>query len=114
MKKSIIGFGDGPASFNCEATRQGCDVISFDPIYRFSTDALRRRIYEVRDVVMRQMSENMENYVWTHIKDLEDLENTRMSAMRLFLEDYEKGKAEQRYICHPIDCLMRTVILTLV
>ncbi len=102
MKKSIAGFGDGPASFNCEATRQGYDVISFDPIYRFSTEALRQRIYEVRDVVMQQMSENMENYVWTHIKDLEDLENTRMSAMRLFLEDYEKGKAEQRYICHEL------------
>ena len=102
MKKKIAGFGDGPASFNCEAMRQGYQVTSFDPIYRFSTDELRQRIDEVRDVVMQQMSENMENYVWTNIKNLDDLENTRMSAMRLFLEDYEKGKAEQRYICHEL------------
>ncbi len=102
MKKKIAGFGDGPASFNCEATEKGYQVTSFDPIYRFSTDELCRRIDEVRDVVMQQMSENMENYVWTNIKNLDDLENTRMSAMRLFLEDYEKGKAEQRYICHEL------------
>lgn len=54
MKKKIAGFGDGPASFNCEAMRQGYRVTSFDPIYRFSTDELRRRIDEVRDVVMQQ------------------------------------------------------------
>ncbi len=88
MKKKIAGFGDGPASFNCEATRQGHNITSFDPIYQFSTEEIRGRIDEVRDVVMKQMSENTDNYVWTHIKNLEELENTRMSAMRLFLEDY--------------------------
>lgn len=102
MKKKIAGFGDGPASFNCEAAKQGYKVTSFDPIYQFSADELRSRIDEVRAVVMRQMSENMENYVWTNIKNLDELENIRMSAMRLFLMDYEKGKSEQRYICHEL------------
>ena len=36
MKKKIAGFGDGPASFNIEATKQGYSVTSFDPIYCFS------------------------------------------------------------------------------
>lgn len=39
---------------------------------------------------MEQMRENTENYVWTQIKDLEELENLRMSAMRLFLADLSK------------------------
>lgn len=38
---------------------------------------------------MEQMRENMDNYVWTNIKSLEELENVRMSAMELFLADYE-------------------------
>ena len=100
MKKKIAGFGDGPASFNYEATEKGYKVTSFDPIYQFSADELRGRIDEVRAVVMRQMSENMGNYIWKNIKNLDELENMRMSAMRLFLSDYEKGKLEQRYICH--------------
>ena len=36
MKKKIAGFGDGPASFNCQASESGTDVTSFDPVYIFS------------------------------------------------------------------------------
>lgn len=102
MSKKIASFGDGPASFNCEASRQGYSVTSFDPIYQFPKDALQRRIDEVRSIVMRQMEENRDNYVWTHIQSLEELEQTRMSAMRLFLSDYEQGRQEARYLCHEL------------
>lgn len=51
---------------------------------------------------MQQMRENMDNYVWTHIKNLEELERLRMSAMRLFLSDFEQGKKEGRYICYEL------------
>lgn len=100
MSKNIAGFGDGPASFNFEAMQQGLSVTSFDPIYQFSKIDLQKRIDDVRITVMQQMRENMNNYVWTKIKSLEELENVRMSAMRLFLEDFEKGKQEGRYIHH--------------
>lgn len=100
--KKIAGFGDGPASFNCEATRQGYSVTSFDPIYQCTAEELRQRIEEVRVTVMEQMRENQDNYVWTAIKSLEELEHIRMSAMELFLADYERGKAEGRYICHEL------------
>ena len=51
---------------------------------------------------MQQMSENMDNYVWKNIKNLDELEFTRMSAMRKFLSDYERGKAEGRYVFHEL------------
>lgn len=102
MSKKIAGFGDGPACFNCEATNKGCHVVSFDPIYQFSKEEIRERIEEVRVTVMQQMKENMDNYVWAYIKDLEDLENIRMSAMRNFLADYEQGKKEGRYVFHEL------------
>lgn len=101
-KKKIAGFGDGPASFNCEATQQGYSVTSFDPIYQFSVSNLEKRIDEVRITVMEQMKENTENYVWTNIRSLDELENIRMSAMRLFLADYEQGRKEYRYIYHEL------------
>lgn len=94
VNKKIASFGDGPASFNYEASQRGYSVTSFDPIYQFSKSDLRRRIEEVRTIVMEQMKENMDNYVWKNIRNLDELENTRMSAMKLFLEDYEKGKKE--------------------
>lgn len=102
MTKKIAGFGDGPACFNCEATNKGSHVISFDPIYQFSKEEIQERIEEVRVMVMQQMKENRDNYVWTHIKNLEELENIRMSAMQKFLSDYEQGRREGRYVFHEL------------
>lgn len=102
MSKKIAGFGDGPACFNCEMTDKGGHVVSFDPIYQFSKEKIEKRIEEVRVTVMEQMRENVDNYVWTHIKDLDTLEDIRMSAMRKFLSDYEQGKSEGRYVFHEL------------
>ena len=63
LKKKIAGFGDGPASFNCEATLKGCSVTSFDPIYQFSKLDLKKRIFEVRDIIMKQMADNKDNFI---------------------------------------------------
>lgn len=102
MSKKIADFGGGPASFNCELTEQGGSVISFDPVYGFTENELRQRINEVRGLVMEQMRENRDNYVWTKIKSLNELESVRMSAMNKFLSDFEQGKSENRYICHEL------------
>ncbi|MBO5447716.1 MAG: SAM-dependent methyltransferase [Ruminococcus sp.] len=102
MLKTFAGFGDGPACFNYEMTERNGSVISFDPIYQFSKEDIEKRIEEVRVIVMQQMRENMDNYVWENIKSLDELENIRMSAMKKFLSDYEKGKAEGRYVFHEL------------
>lgn len=102
MSKKIAGFGDGPACFNCEMTERNGNVTSFDMIYQFSKSDIEKRIEEVRVEVMQQMRKNVDNYVWENIKNLDDLENTRMSAMRKFLSDYEKGKSEGCYVFHEL------------
>lgn len=102
MSKKFAGFGDGPACFNYEMTEKNGNVISFDLIYQFSKGDIEKRIEEVRTTVMQQMRENMDNYVWKNIKNLDELENTRMSAMQKFLSDYEKGKSEGRYVFHEL------------
>lgn len=51
---------------------------------------------------MEQAKNNINNFVWTKIKDLHELERIRVTAMRTFLSDYEKGKIEKRYICHEL------------
>lgn len=98
ITKSILGCGDGPASFNAELTKKGGAVISIDPTYSFSREQLKTRISEVYDEVMPQMVENQDHYIWNSIASVEELGNVRMSAMNAFLADYERGKEEQRYI----------------
>lgn len=95
---SILGCGDGPASFNAEATKRGWNVVSADPIYRFNKAELAARIEEVRKEVMIEVRKNRANYVWKNIASPDLLEAIRMNAMQEFLKDLENGTEQKRYI----------------
>ncbi|WP_340819600.1 SAM-dependent methyltransferase [Methanolobus sp. WCC4] len=98
LGRSILGCGDGPASFNCEMTRQGRSVVSVDPIYSLDRDAIEKRIDETYAEVLEQTRENQDKFVWENISSVEELGRIRMDSMKLFLDDFEKGKEEGRYI----------------
>ena len=100
LDKRIISFGDGPASFNFEMTGLNKNVVSIDPIYRFSTDELKQRIAETKDIVIEQIENNRGNFVWTHIRNVDELVKIRLSAMDNFLWDFESGKKDHRYLNH--------------
>ena len=98
LQSNILGCGDGPASFNVEATRRGSRVVSCDPIYRFETPEIRQRVEQTYDEVLDQTRRNADGFVWTDITSVEELGRVRMAAMTAFLEDFERGKSERRYI----------------
>jgi len=98
LKKSILGCGDGPASFNAELSAQGGKVVSVDPTYHFSTEQLQNRISEVYREIMPQLYLNKDKYIWDSIPSVEELGNIRMAAMSKFIADYDAGKKEGRYI----------------
>ena len=98
LDKRFLGCGDGPASFNCMMTRRGGDVVSVDPIYRFSVDEVRNRIDETYEAVMEQTRKNTHEFVWGHIASIEELGTVRRAAMNDFLSDYAAGLSEGRYI----------------
>ncbi|HSC69051.1 MAG TPA: SAM-dependent methyltransferase, partial [Cellvibrio sp.] len=98
LNQSILGCGDGPASFNAEATALGKSVISVDPVYKFTTQELQNRINEVYQEISVQLEINKENYIWETFKSVEEVFKARMSAMNIFLKDYESGKLSGRYV----------------
>jgi hypothetical protein len=98
LRLNILGCGDGPAGFNAEATRRGDNVISCDPIYQFTTVEIRGRIAATYDQILNQARENTDDFVWTTITSVEELGRVRMEAMRTFLDDFDAGKAEGRYV----------------
>lgn len=102
LNKRIASFGDGPASFNQEMTILNKSVTSLDPIYHFSKNDLKNRIEETKDTVMKQMRENKDNFIWTSIKDVDELESIRMNAMLNFIEDFELGRKQNRYVPHEL------------
>jgi hypothetical protein len=105
LSKRILGCGDGPASFNCELTKCGGTAISVDPLYAFDAGDIGRRIEETFDTVMQQTRRNINEFVWGHIRSLDELGEVRMKAMRVFLSDYRQGKADGRYLAESLPSL---------
>ncbi|MCC5663913.1 SAM-dependent methyltransferase [Nostoc sp. CHAB 5784] len=97
LNKSIIGIGDGPASFNAEMTRQGKSVVSVDPLYQFSGDEILQRFNEVVDNIINQVKATSNDWVWSYHKSPDDLRHNRVKVIQEFLSDYEIGKKSNRY-----------------
>ncbi len=98
LEGRILGCADGPAGFNAELNRRGGRVVSCDPIYRFTKEQLSARIEHACEEIIEQTRKNADNFVWSSIGSVEELRETRTSAMKEFLADYDEGKQQGRYI----------------
>lgn len=98
LEKHILGCADGPAAFNSVMTTLGHNCTSCDPLYQLKTNEIRTRIDETFTTVMDQMDQNQHHFVWSTISNIEELGKKRKSAMDLFLNDFDTGKKEGRYI----------------
>ncbi len=98
LQERIVGCGDGPASFNAEMTARGHAVISVDPLYALTADAIGRRGTEAFALVMEQVRQNRDDFVWTHVPSPSALGQRRMAALHRFLDDYPQGHTTGRYM----------------
>lgn len=94
---TILGCGDGPASFNAELTEQGRTVISVDPIYTFSAAEIRQRVRATCTTIVDKVKLTPDDYLWTEFRDPDALGAHRLATMERFLLDYEAGRAAGRY-----------------
>lgn len=97
LAQRILGVADGPASFNAEATKLGCMVTSIDPIYQFSGTEILARFNAVVDHIINQVRASPDDWEWTYHRSPDGLRQHRVQAIQTFLDDYEHGKAAQRY-----------------
>lgn len=102
LESTILGCGDGPASFNMEMHQKGRRVISADPVYRFTEEEIRSRIDATYRLIMEQIGNNMENFIWEQAKSPEHLGKNRMATMERFLADFNRGKTEKRYLAYSL------------
>ncbi|MFN7930502.1 MAG: SAM-dependent methyltransferase [Blastocatellia bacterium] len=96
-QRTILGCGDGPASFNAEWTARGGNVISVDPVYEFSGAQIKARFDAVIDDVIANVAVSPQRWVWSFQQDVDGLRQNRVTAMERFLADYETGKRDGRY-----------------
>lgn len=98
LGRKIVGIGDGPASFNAEMYALGKTVVSVDPLYAFRADEIENQFYAVVDNIIDQVKSSPDDWAWSYHRSPEHLKENRVNVLRRFVADYEKGKAEGRYI----------------
>lgn len=98
LEASILGCGDGPASFNAELSAAGGRVMSVDPIYCFSAGEIRERIRQVYPLILAQLARTADQYIWANFRNPGHVGSSRMSAMNQFLTDYSSGLDAGRYV----------------
>ena len=105
LNRRILGCGDGPASFNSIMHTKGKIVMSVDPLYQVTKQEISRRVQEAYPTIMEQLLANQAAYVWTTITSPQHLGRIRMDTMADFLDDYDQGKADGRYVPHELPSL---------
>ncbi len=98
MTSRILGVGDGPASFNSEMKELGYTVVSIDTIYAFSEKQIEQRIGKTYDTVISQVKQKPEDFVWDFFANPTHLGRYRLDTMKRFLQDYELGRMQGRYL----------------
>ena len=98
LQLSIIDCGSGPSSFNAEMNELGNKVISVDPLYQFTTQEIESRILETYSIILEGLEKSRNRFVWQYFDNPKDAVDQRLSSMKLFLADLERGLKEQRYL----------------
>lgn len=97
LRGRILDCGAGPASFNAEATEAGHQVVSCDPLYRFSAAEIRSRVERTSGTLISNARAARDRFVWRDIESPEHLGEVRMAAMDHFLADFPSGFTQSRY-----------------
>lgn len=105
LQRSILDCASGPSSFNTELTAQGGRVISCDPVYQFHREQIQQRIDATYPVIVETLQNTHDKFVWNTVKTPEELGQKRLATMAKFLDDYDRGLAEQRYRPEALPCL---------
>lgn len=97
LQRSILSVADGPASFNAEGTQLGYNIKSIDPLYGFTAEEIKSRFEQVVDGIIAQIRNTPDDWVWSYHRSPDDLRKNREQVIQRFCQDYELGKAAQRY-----------------
>ena len=100
--KRILDCGGGPSSFNAEQFENSVNIISIDPLYKYTRDKIKRRIDETFEDIIDQTRQNQDKFSWSTFKSVEDIAENRRKAMDRFLSDYDAGLRDSRYLAEEL------------
>lgn len=97
--RSVLDVAAGPASFTAEAGRRGIEAVAVDPLYGCSRDTLSAYVtldYQRMQAQMRARPQLLQ--CGPVFSSVEEAISERRRAAEGFLQDYESGFLQGRYV----------------
>jgi len=105
LKLDILGVSDGPASFNAEATAQGVNVLSIDPLYSYSASQIQEQFLKTKSKIIEQIESNQSEFSWSTFSSIDKHVQAREQAMEMFIEDFSSEHSKPRYLSSSLPLL---------
>ena len=97
LKGKILEFGCGTSAVNAEF-RDKTRIISCDPLFALDKGTLSTKVSLIFDDMINQVRNHLDQFDFSRYGNLDTLVAQRRQGIAAFFADYEKGKAEKRYI----------------
>lgn len=98
LNKRILDCGGGPASFNAEMTHQGHEVVSFDRLYALPEMDVTQQVEATLQHLESEVVAHQQDFVWDSVHSAQEFNTMHRQATHAFLDDFSKGKQQQRYV----------------
>lgn len=92
-------------AFRSPLSALGKTVVSVDPLCVFPANEIEARFYSVVDDIIAQVKATPDDWVWSYHKSPDHLKENRRTVLHRFVTDYERGKAEGRYVVGELPAL---------
>ena len=94
----ILEYGCGPSAINNELHEDTEHVVSCDPLFTLDKATLSTKTSLIFEDMINRVAREKEKFDFTRYGNLEGLISKRRQGMSEFFDDYEKGRAEKRYL----------------
>jgi len=94
---NILDYPAGISSFNAEMQAKGRTILSGDPMYDFSYEKIAAYAEQLIQINAAHLREHSQILRQSSSQLLEVVLTDWEKSKRIFLEDYKKGKIEERY-----------------
>ncbi|ARM35111.1 hypothetical protein [Legionella longbeachae] len=98
MNSRILEYGCGPSAVNAQQFQGAHQVVSCDPLFVLDKDTLSSKAIMIFAQMADEVRKEQEQFDFSRNGGLEQLLAYRQEGMKSFFADYEKGKAEGRYL----------------
>ncbi|KTD56384.1 hypothetical protein Lsan_3072 [Legionella santicrucis] len=98
MNSRILEYGCGPSAVNAQQFLEAHQAVSCDPLFVLDKDTLSSKAIMIFAQMADEVRKEQEQFDFSRNGSLEQLLEYRQEGMKSFFADYEKGKAEGRYL----------------